>query len=43
MKRVANQMSDEERAARADFVIYNGDSDEILPQILKLHEFFTGA
>lgn len=38
--RVANQMSDRERAARADFVIYNGEGDRVLPQILKLHEFF---
>jgi dephospho-CoA kinase len=38
-RRVANQMSDSERAARADFVIDNSDGTEVLPQILAiLHE-----
>ncbi len=39
--RMANQMSDEERTARADFVIDNSDDCEVLPQILKVYDFFT--
>lgn len=36
--RIANQMTDSERAARADFVIDNSDGVEVLPQILKLYD-----
>ena len=38
--RMANQMTTEERTARADFVIDNSDGSPIVPLILKLHEFF---
>ena len=35
--RIANQMSDQERRARADYVIVNEDRESALEQILKLH------
>ncbi len=40
-RRMLHQMSDEERAARADFVINNSDEAEILPQIIELHRSLT--
>lgn len=35
--KIKAQISDEERLKRADYVIYNDDKDEVLPQIEKLH------
>jgi len=35
--RIKAQISEEERLKRADYVIYNDDKDEVLPQIEKLH------
>lgn len=37
-KRLANQISDEEKIKRSDFVIHNGDHDLVLPQVMKVHE-----
>ncbi|MDR2126183.1 MAG: dephospho-CoA kinase [Prevotellaceae bacterium] len=37
-ERMANQMSDEERNARADFLINNYMNIPLLPQILEIHE-----
>lgn len=37
-KRLANQMSDEEKIKRSDYVIFNDDHDLLLPQVLKIHE-----
>ncbi len=39
--RVASQMPDSERAARADFVIDNSDGAEVLPQVLRIYGIFT--
>lgn len=39
-ERMANQMDDAEREARADFTIHNSDHDAVLPHVLKLHDFF---
>jgi dephospho-CoA kinase len=36
--RIRNQMSDEDRSAKSDFVIFNDDSQLLMPQILKIHE-----
>jgi dephospho-CoA kinase len=35
-----NQLSDEEKIKRADFVIMNDESALVIPQVLKLHEQF---
>ena len=37
-KRIANQLPEEEKVAKADFVIYNDDSIPLLPQIIRIHE-----
>ena len=37
---IAKQISEEERLAMADHVIYNDDSRLVLPQVLTLHEKF---
>ncbi|MDR1553811.1 MAG: dephospho-CoA kinase [Prevotellaceae bacterium] len=38
IKRMENQMSDEERNARADFIVDNYMNIPVLPQILKIHK-----
>lgn len=40
-QRIAAQMSEEERIARADYVIVSDDRTPVIPQILKLHEIFN--
>jgi len=35
--RIRNQMSDEERIMKADYVIRNSENDMIIPQILEIH------
>ncbi|NQY67982.1 MAG: dephospho-CoA kinase [Flavobacteriales bacterium] len=37
-ERIKNQIEDEERISRSDFVINNDDSEMLLPQIVKIHE-----
>lgn len=37
-KRINNQMSEEERIKLSQFVIYNNETDLLLPQVLKIHE-----
>lgn len=39
--RMENQLSDSQREARADHIVYNGEGDLLLPQIIKLHEHFS--
>jgi dephospho-CoA kinase len=39
-KREANQFSAEKKAALADFVVNNGESELLIPQVLKLHRQF---
>jgi len=38
---INNQMPEEEKLRRADFVIVNDESRLVIPQVLKLHERFT--
>lgn len=37
---IRNQMNDEEKRRRADFVIINDESELVIPQVLQLHEQF---
>jgi dephospho-CoA kinase len=39
---IGKQMSEEEKMARADFVVFNDDTHLLIPQVLKLHEEFLG-
>lgn len=39
-ERMANQMDDRERESRADYVIANGESDLLMPQVLELDKIF---
>ena len=36
--RMAKQWTDEQRAAKADFILHNTGDEALLPQVLKLHE-----
>jgi len=40
LARMGQQWTDEEKEQAADFVIYNDGSQMLLPQVLKLHQFF---
>lgn len=42
-KRMANQLSEEERLKRSDFVIVNDETKAVIPQVMELHEKFTKA
>lgn len=35
---IKSQMSDEEKIAKSDFVIYNDEKQLVIPQVLKIHE-----
>jgi dephospho-CoA kinase len=37
-ERIRNQMDDDERIKRSDYVILNSENDMIIPSILKIHE-----
>jgi dephospho-CoA kinase len=37
-RRIGNQMSEEEKMKRCDFVILNDEKELIIPQVLKIHE-----
>ncbi|MBC7867410.1 MAG: dephospho-CoA kinase [Gloeobacteraceae cyanobacterium ES-bin-316] len=39
-KRIKNQMSDEQKEVLADFTILNDEENLVIPQVLKLHQFF---
>lgn len=39
---IAKQLPEEEKLRRADFVIYNDDSQLVIPQVLSLHQQFIG-
>lgn len=39
-RRMDNQWSDDEKAARADFTIINDGVQALIPQVLKLHQLF---
>jgi dephospho-CoA kinase len=38
IKRMQQQMPDEEKMAKCNYVIQNNDTDAILPQILQIHQ-----
>ena len=38
MERMRNQMDDDSRIKRSDYVIYNSENDMIIPTILRIHE-----
>ena len=40
---IKNQMNEEEKRDKADYIILNDDSTLIIPQILQLHQQFTAA
>lgn len=40
MARMSQQWTDEEKEKAADFVIYNDGSQMVLPQVLKIHQYF---
>ena len=37
---ISKQLPEEEKVNRADHVIYNNDSQLVIPQVIKLHEHF---
>jgi dephospho-CoA kinase len=39
---IKNQMSEDEKRERADFIIVNDDTQLVIPQVLKLHRLFLG-
>jgi dephospho-CoA kinase len=42
LKIIGNQMAENEKEKRGDFVICNDETELIIPQVLKLHERFIG-
>ncbi len=36
-QRMANQWTDEQRAAKADFVVHNNSNDALIPQVIRIH------
>lgn len=40
-KIIKEQMDEEEKMTRADFIIYNDEKHMLIPQVLKLHEEFS--
>lgn len=40
---IERQVSDESRREIADFIVYNDDTSELIPQVLHLHETFLKA
>jgi dephospho-CoA kinase len=43
LKIIGNQMPEDEKIIRADFVIRNDESELVIPQVLKLHERFING
>ena len=39
---IRNQMAEEEKLKKADFIIQNNDTEMVIPQVLKLHELWGG-
>jgi dephospho-CoA kinase len=42
MERINNQIDDETRIKRSDFIVYNSENDMIIPAILAIHEELLG-
>ncbi len=38
LEKMEKQMDEEEKMAKCDFVIYNNDTEAVIPQVLQLHE-----
>ena len=43
LKIIRNQMPEEDKISRADFIIYNDERELLIPQVLKLHERFING
>ena len=43
LKIIRNQMPEQDKIGRADFIIYNDERELLIPQILKLHERFING
>ena len=41
VKIIRNQMDEEEKLKRADFIVQNNETELVVPQVLKLHERFN--
>ena len=39
--RIQNQMPEEEKAKKADFLIVNDDEQLVIPQVLRIHQILT--
>jgi dephospho-CoA kinase len=42
LARMSNQMNEEEKMKRCDYLLYNDDSRSVIEQVLGLHELLTG-
>lgn len=40
LERIRKQLPEDEKRAKADFIIYNDEQQLVIPQVLKLHQFF---
>jgi len=40
---IKNQMNEDEKLKRADFILYNDENQLLIPQVLKLHQMFTAS
>lgn len=43
LERMANQMNEEEKMSRCDYVIHNDDKTAIIPQVMELHHRFLNV
>ncbi|MEY4876061.1 MAG: hypothetical protein RL708_1210 [Bacteroidota bacterium] len=43
LARIKNQMSEEEKLNRADYIIYNDELQLVIPQVVQLHEQFMNT
>ena len=41
-QRMDKQMDDDEKMKRCDFIIYNDEKNLLIPQVIRLHDHFTG-
>ncbi len=42
-KRMANQLSDEEKKERSDFIVFNDESHLLIPQVLSIHQHLLNS
>jgi dephospho-CoA kinase len=43
LSRIENQLPDEEKIAKSDFIIYNDEVQALIPQVLKIHQKLSHA